>query len=63
LLLAVELIADPDKKAWLPQAFEATKRIRVHGLSGNRRGPGSNRTIPRAALSAEDKNAETLTNA
>ena len=33
LLLAVELIADPDTKAWLPQAFEATKRLRVHGLS------------------------------
>lgn len=33
LLLAVELIADPDTKASLPQAFEATKRLRIHGLS------------------------------
>jgi adenosylmethionine-8-amino-7-oxononanoate aminotransferase len=32
LLLAVELVADPETKAWLPQEFEATKRLRVHGL-------------------------------
>lgn len=33
LLLAVELVADQDTKAWLPPEFGATSRLRIHGLN------------------------------
>lgn len=33
LLLAVELVADQETRAWLPTPFAATRRLRVHGLA------------------------------